>query len=175
MLPDAFGGEVLETERLILSPLRPGDADEMFSTVNDIRLHNFIGGKPATLGELRDRYARLAAGSNDRHQVWLNWIVRSRSDGTAIGTVQATISVGSSATSEIAWVIGVRWQAQGFATEAATALVGWLRSEGVTVINAYIHPDHHSSAAVARHAGLNPTSVELDGEVLWQLSVSSGE
>jgi len=174
MLPEALGLQNIQTERLTLSPLRAEDADEMLSSLDDVRLHNFVGGQPGTLEELRTRYARLIAGSDDPGVLWLNWIVRSRSAGTAIGTVQATISEQPNATAEIAWVIGVEWQGRGFAIEAATALVGWLRAEGVTVINAHIHPDHSASAAVARRIGLSPTTIELDGEILWQVSMSSG-
>jgi hypothetical protein len=31
--------------------------------LGDKRLHEFIGGQPVTIAGLRDRYARLAAGS----------------------------------------------------------------------------------------------------------------
>jgi RimJ/RimL family protein N-acetyltransferase len=73
-------------------------------------------------------YARLVARSPDPDKVWLNWIVRRRSDAQAMGTVQATLTMRDcESTANVAWVIGVDWQGQGFASEAARALVGWLR------------------------------------------------
>jgi RimJ/RimL family protein N-acetyltransferase len=99
---------------------------------------------PADLDELRRRDASLTAGSGDPNEDWLNWIVRRRSDDTAIGTVQATITRGGDGerVAEIAWVIGVPWQGQGCASEAASA--------------------------VAARAGLHPNDERVDGETVWQ-------
>jgi len=157
----------ISTERLVLTPLRAADADAMVEVLGDQRLHDFIGGRPAGQADLRRRYTRLAAGSGDPDQIWLNWIVRRGADRQPIGTVQATVTRGGRA-AEIAWVIGVPWQAQGFATEAAQALVNWLREQGATVITANIHPDHHASAKVAARAGLTATTDEIDGELVWR-------
>ena len=62
------------------------------------------------------------------------------------------------------------WQGQGFAGEAATALVQWLREQGVPAITANIHPDHHASAGVAARAGLTVTAEEVDGERVWRFA-----
>ena len=166
---NAFDEATISTERLVLTPLRQTDADAMVDVLGDERLHEFIGGHPASRAELRNRYGRLAAGAPDPEQVWLNWIVRRRADDAPIGTVQATVTRHRDGpAAEIAWVIGVPWQAQGFATEAALALVAWLRGQGATVITANIHPDHRASAAVAARAGLTATDEEIDGERVWR-------
>ncbi len=170
----------ITTERLSLAPLVPEDADELVGVLDDERLHEFIGGRPLTLAELRDQYVRLAAGSPRAGEVWLNWIVRRRADSQPVGTVQATItSEDSRRTAQVAWIIGVEWQNQGFASEAARALVDWLRDQGVHEIVANIHPDHRASAAVATRAGLEPTEDEADGEQVWRTpgpeGVTSGQ
>jgi RimJ/RimL family protein N-acetyltransferase len=160
----------IATERLLLAPLRPQDADDMVDVLADPRLHEFIGGRPATRDELRATYARLAAGSPRPDEVWCNWIVRRRSDSQPIGTVQATLTRHQgheSWTATIAWVIGVPWQGKGFASEAARALVAWLVSQDVHEIVAHIHPDHTASAQVALRAGLHPTPDEVEGEQVW--------
>jgi RimJ/RimL family protein N-acetyltransferase len=150
-------------------PLRVEDADEMAAVLGDERLHEFTGGRPLTVAELRDRYARLAVGASKPGEVWLNWIVRRRSDSQAIGTVQATLTTREGRRSaQVAWVIGVEWQNEGFASEAARALVEWLRERGVHGITAHIHPDHRASAAVAARAGLRPTDDEVEGEQVWR-------
>jgi RimJ/RimL family protein N-acetyltransferase len=162
-------GTTIVTERLALVPLQVEDAEEMAGVLGDQRLHEFIGGEPDTIAGLRERYARLVAGSPDPDKVWLNWIVRRRSDAQAMGTVQATLTMSDGeSTANVAWVIGVDWQSQGFASEAARALVGWLRQHGVDNIVAYIHPDHQASAAVAMRAGLRPTDEQAHGERVWR-------
>jgi RimJ/RimL family protein N-acetyltransferase len=164
--------EELTSPRLALEPLCEADADEMVGVLDDDRLHEFIGGRPLRPEDLRARFAALVAGSSRPGEDWLNWIVRRRSDRVAVGTVQATLTRagagGGGASAEIAWVVGVPWQGQGFASEAAVALVAWLRGHGAGEIVAHIHPDHGASEAVARRAGLQPTGDEVDGEQVWR-------
>jgi RimJ/RimL family protein N-acetyltransferase len=161
-------GEIV-TERLLLQPLHAEDADDMVDVLGDERLHEFIGGRPANLDELRDRYRRLAAGSPHDDQEWLNWIARRRSDDRPVGTLQATCSHRWGAWSaQVAWVIGVDFQRQGFASEAAGALVRWLQDRGAAYVEAHIHPHHRASALVATRAGLRLTAEEVDGEQVWR-------
>ena len=141
----------------------------MVGVLADPRLYAFTGGTPPDLATLRDRYERQSRGwSSDGTEQWRNWIVRSRATGEAIGFVQATAR-GAGTIAEIAWLIGAAWQGHGFATEAVTALIGWLETAGVREIVAHIHPDHAASAAVAARAGLTPTGdLDTDGEQIWR-------
>lgn len=158
--------EPVRTARLDLLPLRVEHAREMAAVLADPALHVFIGGGPETPEALRTRYARLVAGSPDPSVSWCNWVLRVRDADRLAGTVQATVTGGTDA--EIAWVVGVPWQGRGLASEAARALVGWLREQGVRTVVAHVHPGHRASAAVAAAAGLSPTPEERDGEIRWR-------
>lgn len=157
---------VLRTPRLVLEPLSPAHAEEMAPVLADPALHRFTGGAPATVDELRERYARQAAGrSPDGRARWLNWVVRH--EGAAVGHLQATVlDAATGPVAELAWVIGSAHQGRGFAREAAAAVVAALPAGAVLV--AHIRPDHAASAAVARALGLRPTGVVVDGEVRWE-------
>jgi RimJ/RimL family protein N-acetyltransferase len=161
--------DAIATERLRLEPIRVAHASELAPVLDDETLHTFIGGRPLTVSELCDVYTRLEAGqSPDGSRGWLNWLVRELSSGAAAGTVQATLSrsyVGVSAA--VAWVIGPRLQARGYAKEAAAGMVDWLTGRGVSSLSAYIHPANAASTAVAQHLGLVPTDVVVDGETRW--------
>jgi RimJ/RimL family protein N-acetyltransferase len=138
----------------------------MFQILNDPRLHEFTGGSPQTLEDMRSRYASLASGrSPDGREAWLNWIVRLREDDAAIGYIQASVAEDNA---DVAWVIGVAWQGQGYASEAALAMVEWLNAQGFVSIRACVHPDHAASAAVAQRCGLSPTDEMVEGEVVWR-------
>jgi RimJ/RimL family protein N-acetyltransferase len=162
------------TERLTLTALTVDDADEMVHVLSDHRLHEFIGGHPARLHGLRERYRRFVAGPTQPSQIWLNWIVRPKHNQVAVGTLQATISTTADGQSsaDVAWIIGTPWQNTGYATEAARSLVDWLRSHGADDITAHIHPDHHASAVVANRAGLHPTDEQHDGETIWRYAAN---
>jgi RimJ/RimL family protein N-acetyltransferase len=95
----------------------------------------------------------------------------------AVGMLQAAFSDRGRA-AEVAWAVGVAWQGQGIASEAARAVIGWLERRGVATITAHIHPDHHASAAVAIRAGLRPTGEYHDHagvrEQLWRRRPTDG-
>jgi RimJ/RimL family protein N-acetyltransferase len=139
----------------------------MAVVLGDPALHQFIGDGPLDEAGLRDRYVRLVAGSPDPAECWLNWVVRDRAEGRLVGTVQATLTASGA---EVAWVVGTRWQGNGFATEAGRAMVDWLVAHGVTTVVAHVHPDHAASASVAAASGLSRTDRWHDGEVRWDLT-----
>jgi RimJ/RimL family protein N-acetyltransferase len=169
--PDA---EQIDTPRLTLEPLRIEHAGEMCPVLDDRSLHQYIGGKPLNLGQLRARYVVQVTGhSPDGAQGWLNWIMRHSTEQAVVGTVQATLShQQGSMSAEIAWIVASPYQRRGYATEAARAIVGWLRQQGVDVFTAHIHPEHEASVRVARRLGLTATDAMVDGETRW---VSGGK
>ena len=157
--------EPLATDRLSLEPLREAHADEMVAVLAHAELYEYTGGSPPDHATLANRYRAQVQGPPATEEQWLNWIVRSRESGMAIGFVQATV-VGSRA--DVAWVIGVDSQGRGFATEASTAMVEWLVAKGVEHIEAHIHPDHQASQRVAEQLGLMRTGeTDDDGEQVW--------
>jgi len=154
----------------VLEPLRVEHAAELAPLLDDLALHRFTGGRPASFEELRERYARWGAGwSPDGDERWLNWTVRRRVDTAAVGWIQATVSTEDVGVcvAELAWTIGSRWQRRGFAREAAAAVLAWLSSTGVNRIIAHLHPEHEASIAVARGLELVPTGQLVNGEVRW--------
>ena len=159
---------VQPTDRLRLEPLRVEDADEMVEVLADARLYEFTGGSPPDVEELRRRYRiQVAELSPDGRETWLNWVVRLRSDGTAIGYVQATLER-ASADAEVAWVVGRAWQGQGYASEAVASMVTALRAAGTRRLVAHVKKDHLASRRVAERAGLSPTGTVVDHEEEWE-------
>lgn len=159
----------IETPRLTLEPLRVEHADETFPVLDDHSLHEDTGGDPLTLEQLRARYARQVVGrSADGAQGWLNWIIRHRETPAVLGTVQATLlDAEGRMSAEIASIIALAYQRRGYAKQAASEMVGWLRQHGVDVFTAYVHPEHEALIGIAGHLGLKATDVIIDGETRW--------
>ena len=159
----------LQSERIVLEPLRVEHADEMAPLLDDPTLHTFIGGEPQTRGELRARYVRQVVGrSPDGLERWLNWIVRRQDSGAAVGFVQATLSEeNGELIADVAWVVATAQQRSGYAREAAQLMTDWLRRQRVDLVVAHINPRHEASKAVARSVGLTPAGTVVDGEVRW--------
>src|SRR4051812_37117503 len=117
----------------------------MAPLLEDPALHTFIGGEPATLTQLQQRYQRQLIGrSPDGSQLWMNWVLRRRVDGRAVGTVQATVSKDQTSRvgliAEVAWVVATRYQGQGYAPEGPPGMGAWLREQRGTTLPAKIHP-----------------------------------
>jgi RimJ/RimL family protein N-acetyltransferase len=72
---------------------------------------------------------------------------------------------------ELAWVVGIEHQGRGIATEAAGAVVAWLRAvHRVGHFTASIRPDNLPSVRVAEHLGLRHSQGSVDDlEDLWEL------
>ena len=159
---------MLRSQRLSLIPLREEHADSLFPILNDARLHTFIGGASLGLKELRDRYRSFQTRASPAgDELWLNWIAQRLIDGTAVGYLQATVA-GEHAI--LAWVIGQRWQGNGYATEAAKAVIDWLFGYlRVAEVTAHIHPSHPASEGVAARGGLTVTDDIVEGDRVWRL------
>ena len=175
MLPELPADDRMSipTERLDLVPLTGADADDLFSLLEDPMLGRFTGDAPPDDVEVvRERFAVWEPRrSPDGGELWLNWVVRRRDDGRAVGHLQATVGDRETA---IAWTIGSAFQRQGFATEAGRAIVAWLRDTlAVASIVGFIHPDNVASQIVARRVGLRPTDRPRDGEIVWELAPPS--
>ncbi len=151
--------------RVTLEPLRVEHAEEMSSVLADPALYEFTGGDPPSRDALAERYRAQVAGSGRSAEQWRNWIVRRTDSGEPIGFVQATVV---DRVADVAWLIGVAHQGQGFAVQAVRAMVDDLASSGVHRLTAHVHRDHRRSQRVASAVGLQRTgAVDDDGEEIW--------
>ncbi len=151
--------------RLVLTPLQVSDAVEMVAVLSDPVLYGFTGGEPPTVDGLTAQYKFQVAGAPRDGEVWRNWILRLIEGGAAVGFVQATVIDDEA---DIAWVVGVAWQGNGYASEGAAAMRSWLAEAGVERFAAHIHPDHAASHRVATAIGLRPTGeTDDDDEEIW--------
>jgi RimJ/RimL family protein N-acetyltransferase len=164
--PDA--GCALQTRRLKLSPMIASDAGRLYELLKEPALYSFIGdAPPASVEALRERIrAWEKRHSPDGSEVWLNWTVRLTHDSSVIGYMQAGIT---EATCDLAWVIGLPFQNQGYATEAMQEVASWLKERfAVREFRASIHPQHIASQRIAEHLGLRRTSETTpEGEQVW--------
>ncbi|MDQ6741195.1 MAG: GNAT family N-acetyltransferase [Actinomycetota bacterium] len=147
----------------------------MVAVLSGPSLYRFTGGEPPTEDALSQRYTAQSVGhSPEGDQVWLNWIVRDRETGAALGFVQATVSVQpEESVADVAWVIAADQQGNGYAVEAAAGMLRWLSEQGTVYLQAHIHPGNAASRAVAQKLDFVPTNLIEDGETLW-LSARNG-
>jgi [ribosomal protein S5]-alanine N-acetyltransferase len=141
-----FNESVLMTERLLVEPLLPMHAEEMFEILQDKEIYKFIPTHPPKdIDELKARYARLKTRfSPDKSQMWLNWVLRQKADNSLIGRFEATIYEDETAC--IAYELCSRFWGKGFAYEASEKLIDTLKREyQVTKVKANVDTRNSSS------------------------------
>lgn len=170
MSPETILGALsdLRTPRLDLLPIVRAHAPLLFPVLADVALYEYTGGAPPSSVESVARWFAAWEGrwSPDGAELWLNWLVRARAGGEAVGYVQATLA---DERADLAWVLGVPWQGRGYASEAAVAMRDWLAGLGVRRFRAAVKPDHTASQRVARRLGMVRTEDWIDGEEVWVL------
>lgn len=151
----------MQTERLVVEPLSPQHADELFAALDDPRVGTHIGGPDVTtLDALQRRIAALASGppvefAEDR---WLNWVVRRCVDGVVVGRLEATTYPDGWA--EVAYVFGPAFWGEGYATEGSAWMCSHLAAEyGITELWAAVHPDNVASVRLLGRLGFEPRAV----------------
>ncbi|HEV2262048.1 MAG TPA: GNAT family N-acetyltransferase [Candidatus Rubrimentiphilum sp.] len=144
----------LESGTVILHPLKRKHAEALFSIVSDGELWQYIDGSPpASVAELRQRYASLETRMNpDQSEYWLNWAIEKKDDSRLIGYVQATVER-SLACAQIAYVLGVRFRGQFLAFDAVSLMIEFLRSIGVQRFSATVDSENLRSIRLLKRLG----------------------
>lgn len=109
---------VLQTQRLVLEPLKQYHAALLYPILQDAQIYDYIPqDPPASLKALEQHYQKLERRlSPTGDEAWLNWAVRPKSSEQFVGRVEASVS--SNRIASFAYVFGFRFWNNGYATEA---------------------------------------------------------
>jgi RimJ/RimL family protein N-acetyltransferase len=142
-----------ETKRMRLEPLCESHAAELFNILSEARMYRFVPQEPpATLAILARRFALLEARrSPDGTEAWLNWVLRSKSDGMCLGCVQVTIRRDGRA--QLAYELGVPYWGRGFATEACSRVIKALFDGGISEVWAELDTRNVASLRLLERLG----------------------
>ncbi|GGL02911.1 RimJ/RimL family protein N-acetyltransferase [Curtobacterium luteum] len=162
----------IRTDRLLLSPLTPGDVVDVHALFSDARTWQHL-----PEGRHRDRAQTVALvqakiGGRIRHGLG-SWLVRSVHDGGFLGVAGVDMTAGH------VWNLGYRFVPEswgnGYATEAAVAAVRAAHDAAPDVpVTGRVLTNNPGSAVVLRRAGLSlvwqgttaaPTPVGVERQV----------
>jgi [ribosomal protein S5]-alanine N-acetyltransferase len=131
--------QLLSSSRLDLEPIEAKHSQFLFGILRDASIYQYIPTEPPeSMNQLRARYERLETRqSPDGGEVWLNWAIRVRANGTYIGTAQATVR--RNGTALIAYELGAEFRGAGYATEACRTVIDELvHGYGISEIRAQV-------------------------------------
>ena len=145
---------ILETERLLLEPLKEEHAIALYPLLQDQRIYQYIPQNPPTsLETLKQRYQRLETRlSPDRTEAWLNWAVYIKERRTYAGRVEATVMANCSG--QIAYIFSPLFWQQGYAYEACRhSIVNLWKNYDMIEIIAEVDTRNTSSTKLLQRLG----------------------
>lgn len=164
--------EELQTERLRLRPITRSDADALFRTYAGkalptyfmpFRTHQHLAESIAFAVRCQDCWRSGAA---------FPWAVIETASGRMLGNVELKLSPPQAS---IGYIFGDAFWGQGFASEAASAVIAWaIAQPEIYRVWATCHPDNLGSAAVLRKAGLRHEATLANWEARPQLGEVAG-
>ncbi len=145
---------VARTERVVIRPWRPDEADRFYDMHRRPEVAKWIGGRPMpdrreALALIEQYTERLAADPR-----FGAWAVIERSSRIPAGTVLLKPLPDGDGEIEIGWHLHPDSWGRGLASEAAGALLAHGFAAGLEEIWAVTHLDNHPSIAVCRRIGM---------------------
>jgi ribosomal-protein-alanine N-acetyltransferase len=165
---------ILETERLVMRRLAPGDLDDLYALYRDPDIRRYFPEGVLTLEETREELEWFVNGHPEHSELGL-WATIHKATGQFIGrcgllpwTINGVDEV------EIAYLIAKPYQRQGLGAEAARALVRYgFEVLGLRRLIALIDPAHEASIRTAMGAGLRfEKEVRMEGVLSAVYSIS---
>jgi RimJ/RimL family protein N-acetyltransferase len=148
-------GVVVETERLIVRPWHPDEADRLFDVLSRMDVVRGLGPSARPLKERAEAVAlieRWTAGYGGGPTLGA-WAIIERSSAVPAGTVLLRPAPDGDGEIEIGWSLHPDSWGKGLATEAASAVLGRAFAAGLQEVWTSVLPDNDRSAAVCRRIG----------------------
>jgi ribosomal-protein-alanine N-acetyltransferase len=143
----------LETERLLIRPMRPEDAEDLWEMLADASTWQFIGAQAVrSLEDARGLVERKAAYQEEHG--FAMWTVIERASGRAIGDCGLQLLEGGPEV-ELGYHMTPALRGRGFTTEAARACLDAGTGQlGLDRIVAVAWPENPASIRVMQKAGM---------------------
>jgi ribosomal-protein-alanine N-acetyltransferase len=176
----------IETARLRIRELTPADAEGLFPIYASAEVRRFIGGQPTqSIEEQRVQLAATLERQSRERPGYGRWAIERLADGLVVGVVILKhLPDGEGrplAEVEVGWHLGRFAWGNGYATEAARAMLDHARDTlKLPIVYAIVHPENVRSVRVTERLGmkpLGPTTRFYGTEVLhfaWESGVMAG-
>lgn len=161
------------TPRLRLEAQCAMHAALVFEPLQAPELYTFIGSPPPlSLEALTTRFKQLESRrSPDDRAYWLNWILVERDQGRVVGKIDATLDADGLV--EFGYIVFV--PGQGYATEAARAVLRHLCSAGARWIRTTVTVGNHASRRVMEKLGMPLRRILPDNDMIRGQSMDDWE
>jgi len=145
----------IETERLVLSPLRASDAAALFAYRGDDEVAKYQGWKPGSVGEAAAFIAQQSHHAFGTPDSWCQLAIRSREAGELVGDFGVHFPASTDDPIEFGLSLDPAHQGNGYAREAMAAAIDVaFRRWGYRRLVGSVDPRNAASMALCRSLGL---------------------
>src|SRR6478752_5032444 len=146
----------VETERLLIRPWRHADAERLLDILSRLEVVRWLGdGEPVVMKTLDEAHTRINRYAERDDPPLGMWAAERKSDGVVVGTVLLlTLPNNDHGEVEIGWHLHPDAWGEGYASEAARAVLAHGFAGGLREIIAVSHTDNDASKAVMRRIGM---------------------
>ncbi len=155
------------TARLQLTPFALSDAPDLHVLFSDPLTHTIGSGPFTSIAQTEQWIRNRMDAQRDHGLCW--YALRSRESNRLIGNCGMLRGRTAYAEPEIGYLIDTSDRGQGFATEAAQAVLRECAESGITRVWASIRPHNTPSRRIVEHLGLRVDRTEHDdrGDLLF--------
>jgi len=166
----------IQTERLILRVILPDEIEWLLAgDAHRLELANGFRYPPEDPDRGTDLAWHLRALRADPEQLpWRIRLIVERSSRTVIGSINLKGSPDGKGDVEIGWGLNAKYRGQGYATEAAAAVMRWaFQQPGVSSVTATVPDENDASQRLARRLGLTRTTSTRRNLPLWKIETAA--
>ncbi len=153
--------KALRTDRLSLRSWEPDDADFVYDMYSRWEVQRFIGMVPRVMEDRSEAVKLITRCRNLAHPVHGFWAVERLEDAQLVGTIllksipaSGDVPLKPSGDTEIGWHFHPDYWRNGYATEAASAVLTYGFNEGLDKVVAVTSPDNWTSRSVCTRIGM---------------------
>jgi RimJ/RimL family protein N-acetyltransferase len=158
----------LRTSRLVIRPMTADDVDDIHAYQSRPDVCRYVPFEPRTRDEVAEKVAQHSAAIalTKDGDYWQLAIERADSPGRVIGDVYFTIKSAANAAGEIGWTLHPDFTGQGYATEAASAILEIAFGQlNLHRVHAELDPRNKPSVALCERLGMRREAYFV--EDLW--------
>jgi RimJ/RimL family protein N-acetyltransferase len=144
------------TARLAIRPWTSADAEALFDIYSRWEVARWLGATPRAMDTMDQAGRRIEAWAavSEPDPTYGVWCVLRRDTGTAVGTVLLIPLPDGAGEVEVGWHLHPDHWGNGYATEAARAVVQRGFDAGLDEVLAVVNPDNDPSQAGCRRLGM---------------------
>lgn len=117
---------LIESKRLLLRPIRPGDSEALFKYRSNAAVNQYQGWIPKSIQDARDFISHQISPEINLPGTWFQWAIINKETDELIGDLGCHFLKSNAFQVELGCTLDIDFQGKGFAAEALSSLIDYL-------------------------------------------------